>query len=50
MNSGIRSIRCTLALRPTCHSPLGFELNEKEVKRAGLDHWQQVDLAVHDSW
>eukprot|EP00752_Nemacystus_decipiens_P009350 g8356.t2 len=30
--------------------PLGFELSEREVKRAGLDHWNDVDLTVHDSW
>eukprot|EP00903_Cladosiphon_okamuranus_P011109 g10485.t1 len=30
--------------------PLGFDLSEREVKRAGLDHWEHVDLAVHDSW
>ncbi|CAM9439587.1 unnamed protein product [Scytosiphon promiscuus] len=30
--------------------PLGFDLGEREVKRAGLDHWDHVDLAVHDSW
>ena len=26
--------------------PLGFELTEKAVKRAGLDYWSRVDLAV----
>ncbi|CAN0469255.1 unnamed protein product [Ectocarpus sp. 12 AP-2014] len=30
--------------------PLGFDLSEREVKRAGLDHWEHVDLAVHNSW
>ncbi|CAM9359940.1 unnamed protein product [Pylaiella littoralis] len=30
--------------------PLGFDLSEREVKRAGLDHWNHVDLTVHDSW
>lgn len=30
--------------------PLGFDLSEREVKRAGLDHWEHVDLTVHDDW
>ncbi len=29
--------------------PLGFSLEEKHVKRAGLDYWQHLDLHVHDS-
>ena len=24
--------------------PLGFRLNEKEIKRAGMDYWQQLDV------
>lgn len=30
--------------------PLGFELDEKKVRRAGLDYWQHLDLEVHDQW
>ena len=30
-------------------SPLGFELSDKYLKRAGLDYWPYVDLHVHDS-
>jgi tRNA (cytidine/uridine-2'-O-)-methyltransferase len=30
--------------------PLGFSLDEKAVKRAGLDYWPQLDLTEHDSW
>ena len=29
---------------------LGFRLDERHLKRAGLDYWPAVDLAVHDSW
>ncbi len=29
--------------------PLGFELSDKYLKRAGLDYWPYVDLHVHDS-
>lgn len=29
--------------------PLGFSINEKQVKRAGLDYWDKLDLEVHES-
>ncbi len=25
--------------------PLGFRLNEKEIRRAGMDYWQQLDVS-----
>ena len=28
--------------------PLGFRLNDREMKRAGLDYWDAVDLTRHD--
>jgi tRNA (cytidine/uridine-2'-O-)-methyltransferase len=30
--------------------PLGFSLDEREVKRAGLDYWEHVDVRVWRSW
>ena len=30
--------------------PLGFSLESKEVKRAGLDYWKQVKLSVWDDF
>ncbi len=30
--------------------PLGFEITEKAVRRAGLDYWPFVKLAQHKSW
>jgi len=30
--------------------PLGFSLEEKYVRRSGLDYWQHLDLLVHESW
>jgi tRNA (cytidine/uridine-2'-O-)-methyltransferase len=30
--------------------PLGFALDDAEVKRAGLDYWDEVDLWVHPTW
>lgn len=29
--------------------PLGFSIDDKAVKRAGLDYWEYVDLEVHES-
>lgn len=30
--------------------PLGFSVDDREVRRAGLDYWSQVDLWVHPGW
>jgi tRNA (cytidine/uridine-2'-O-)-methyltransferase len=30
--------------------PLGFSLDGKQVKRAGLDYWPKVNLTVHDDF
>lgn len=30
--------------------PLGFSLEDKHLKRAGLDYWQEVDVHVWESW
>lgn len=30
--------------------PLGFSLDAKQVRRAGLDYWKHVDLTVWESW
>lgn len=30
--------------------PLGFQLDDKNVKRAGMDYWAQVQYILHDSW
>ncbi len=29
--------------------PLGFEINDKQLKRAGLDYWPYVDIEIHPS-
>ncbi len=29
--------------------PLGFSIEEKDVKRAGLDYWERLDLVVWES-
>jgi len=30
--------------------PLGFKLDDKHLKRAGLDYWPSVRLTVHHDW
>ncbi len=30
--------------------PLGFEINDRSLKRAGLDYWPWVSLTRHSSW
>ena len=44
--------RTCLATGATLHlvEPLGFSLDERQVKRAGLDYWDKVDLWVHPDW
>ena len=30
--------------------PMGFQITEKQVKRAGLDYWDKLDVTVYDSY
>lgn len=30
--------------------PLGFELSDKQVKRAGLDYWHHLQWTLYESW
>ena len=43
--------RTCAATRSRLHlvEPLGFDISEKAVKRAGLDYWPMVDLSVYPS-
>ena len=44
--------RSCLAAGATLHlvEPLGFSLSERELKRAGLDYWEYVELTVWKRW
>ena len=44
--------RLCLATNARLHliKPLGFSLEDKQLKRAGLDYWQEVDVRVWDTW
>lgn len=50
MNTGniARTCACTGA-RLHLIRPLGFDISDRAVKRAGLDYWQYLDLSVYDS-
>jgi|TARA_Y100000031_G_C8076699_1_gene317667 tRNA (cytidine/uridine-2'-O-)-methyltransferase len=30
--------------------PIAFDMDEKAVRRAGLDYWNQLDVKEHESW
>ena len=44
--------RTCLAVGATLHliEPLGFSLDDRQVKRAGLDYWEHVDLRLWPDW
>ena len=44
--------RMTAAFGARLHfvKPLGFSLEDRYLKRAGLDYWHLVDLTIHDDW
>lgn len=44
--------RLCLATRSTLHliKPLGFSLNDRQLRRAGLDYWEEVPLQLWDSF
>src|SRR5437762_10514892 len=44
--------RLCLATRSTLHlvKPLGFSLDNRELRRAGLDYWDEVPLQLWDSF
>ena len=44
--------RLCAATRSTLHliEPFGFQLDDRQLKRAGMDYWQQVDWKRWKSW
>jgi tRNA (cytidine/uridine-2'-O-)-methyltransferase len=50
-NTGSISRTCAATDTPLhLVGPLGFEIDEKAVRRAGLDYWPYVKLSQHASW
>lgn len=44
--------RLCAATRTTLHliEPLGFQLDDKQLKRAGMDYWRQVEWCTWKNW
>ena len=51
MNTGNIGRTC-VATNTRLHliEPLGFKLNEKALKRAGLDYWDKLDVHVYSDY
>ena len=50
-NTGSVARLCAATLTPLhLIEPLGFKIDDRHLKRAGLDYWEFVDLSVHSSW
>ena len=50
-NTGSVARLCAATLTPLhLIEPLGFKIDDKHLKRAGLDYWPFVDLRVHENW
>jgi tRNA (cytidine/uridine-2'-O-)-methyltransferase len=50
-NSGCAArLAAALGLRLHLVEPLGFSLEDRYLKRAGLDYWPAVELVVHADW
>jgi tRNA (cytidine/uridine-2'-O-)-methyltransferase len=50
-NTGSVARLCAATLTPLhLIEPLGFKIDDKHLKRAGLDYWEFVDLRVYGSW
>jgi tRNA (cytidine/uridine-2'-O-)-methyltransferase len=50
-NTGSVARLCAATLTPLhLIEPLGFKIDDKHLKRAGLDYWPFVDLHVHKNW
>jgi tRNA (cytidine/uridine-2'-O-)-methyltransferase len=50
-NTGSVARLCAATLTPLhLIEPLGFKIDDKHLKRAGLDYWEHVDLRVHKCW
>ena len=44
--------RLAIATKSRFHliEPLGFDISEKAVRRAGLDYWKHIDLTIHKNY
>lgn len=50
-NTGNIARTCVLT-NSTLHliKPLGFKIDDKQIKRAGMDYWKDLNLEIHESY
>ena len=41
---------CATGTRLHLIEPLGFQINEKALRRAGMDYWEKLDVVVYESY
>lgn len=41
---------CATGTRLHLIEPMGFRINEKSLKRAGMDYWENLDVTIYDSY
>ena len=41
---------CATGTRLHLIEPLGFQINEKALRRAGMDYWDKLDVVVYESY
>ena len=41
---------CATGTRLHLIEPMGFRINEKSLKRAGMDYWNDLDVTIYDSY
>jgi tRNA (cytidine/uridine-2'-O-)-methyltransferase len=50
-NTGTIARLCAATMTPLhLIEPLGFSIDDKHLKRAGLDYWKHVDVSVWKGW
>jgi tRNA (cytidine/uridine-2'-O-)-methyltransferase len=50
-NTGSIARLCAATLTPLhLIEPLGFKIDDKHLRRAGLDYWEFVDVRLYKSW
>ena len=50
-NTGSIARLCAATVTPLhLIEPLGFKIDDKHLKRAGLDYWEFVDVRLYKSW
>ena len=51
LNTGNIGRTCTATDTPLhLIRPFGFRLNEKEIRRAGMDYWEELSVTEHINW